>query len=303
MPPPFSPAHRTSTGKCPSSVPKTIRVGDHTVTALNDGVVRLPPMFYPGLNFDEHPGMLHPDGTYHIPVGCFIIRTASAVVLVDAGLGPDPIPFPAELAEASGLRQPPQFIAEGGRLPLELGRLGLTPDDISAVFLTHLHADHIGWVAPHGTPHFAGASVTCSAVDWQQTPGDPAPGEMEGRAGIASLERDGRLNLIDGPTFEIAPGVVAQHNPGHTPGHYIVQVTDGASEAYLLGDAVHHPLQLQNPLISFRSETDPAPARIARETLFTAFAGTGISLGMTHFPGLEFQKISADRQWSTVPAQ
>jgi glyoxylase-like metal-dependent hydrolase (beta-lactamase superfamily II) len=260
-------------------------------------------MFYPGMNFEKHPGMLDPDGTYHIPVGCFVIQTGGDVVLVDAGLGPDPIPFPAELAEASGIRQPPRFIAEGGRLPVELGRMGLTPDDISAVFLTHLHADHIGWIAPGGVAYFPNATVICSSVDWHQTPVDPAPGEMEGRAGLASVEQNGRLSLIDGQTFQIAPGVVAQHNPGHTPGHYIVQIRDRDSEAYLLGDAVHHPHQLQDPLISFRSETDPAPARVARQKLFTAFAGTDIALGMTHFPGLDFQRIGPDRQWSLAPAR
>ena len=66
----------------------SIRIGDIEITALNDGTSRLPAMFYPGLDVGIHPEVLDEDGTVHIPAGCFLIRTPSRTILVDAGIGP-----------------------------------------------------------------------------------------------------------------------------------------------------------------------------------------------------------------------
>ena len=61
-------------------------------------------------------------------------------------------------------------------------------------------------------------------------------------------------------------------------------------DAYLLGDVVHHPLQLNDQGISFLSETEPKRALRAREELLTALQGRDVSIGMTRFPGLDFQQ-------------
>ena len=168
-----------------------IDVGGIKVSALNDGEVHLPPMFYPGLDFGVHPELLQADGTYHIPVGCFLIQAEGLTVLVDAGLGPSSIRFPRDIAAAAGLTDPPESIAAGGLLPSALAGAGVAPADITTVFLTHLHADHIGWVAPGGALFFPNAVVVCGAVEWQTPPIAPAPGELEGRMGLAVAEAAG----------------------------------------------------------------------------------------------------------------
>jgi glyoxylase-like metal-dependent hydrolase (beta-lactamase superfamily II) len=147
-----------------------IDVGGIKVSALNDGEVHLPPMYYPGLDFGAHPELLQADGTYHIPVGCFLIQAEGLTVLVDAGLGPSTIPFPGDIAAAAGLTDPPELIAAGGLLPGALAAAGVAPTDITTVFLTHLHADHIGWVAPGGALSFPNAVVMCGAVEWETPP-------------------------------------------------------------------------------------------------------------------------------------
>ena len=94
-----------------------ISVGSIKITAVNDGAVHLPPMFYPGLDIGAHPELLQDDATYHIPVGCFLIQGTGYTVLVDAGIGPTKIPFPDDIAAAAGLAHPPEWIAEGGLCP------------------------------------------------------------------------------------------------------------------------------------------------------------------------------------------
>jgi glyoxylase-like metal-dependent hydrolase (beta-lactamase superfamily II) len=281
---------------------RVIDVGGIKISALNDGEVHLPPMYYPGLDFGAHPELLRADRTYHIPVGCFLIQAEGFTVLVDAGLGPSSIPFPGDIAATAGLTDPPELIAAGGLLPGALAAAGVAPADITTVFLTHLHADHIGWVAPSGVLFFPHAVVRCSAIDWQTPPIAPAPGEIEGRMGLAAARAAGVLRLIDAATVELAPGVSAHHNPGHTPGHYVVSVSSNGETACLLGDAVHHPLQLNDKNISFLSETEPEHALRAREELLTALQGRNVSIGMAHFPGLDFQRITTanGREWTTA---
>jgi glyoxylase-like metal-dependent hydrolase (beta-lactamase superfamily II) len=194
-----------------------IDVGGIKVSALNDGVVYLPPMYYPGLDFGAHPELLQADGTYRIPVGCFLIQAEDLTVLVDAGLGPSSIPFPGDIAVAAGLTDPPEVIAAGGLLPGALAAAGVAPTDISTVFLTHLHADHIGSVAPGGVLFFPDAVVMCSAVEWRTPPAAPPPGELEGRMGLAAAEAAGVLRLIDAATVELGPGISARHSPAALP--------------------------------------------------------------------------------------
>jgi len=257
-----------------------IDVGGIKISALNDGEVHLPPMYYPGLDFGAHPELLQADGTYHIPVGCFLIQAADLTVLVDAGLGPSSIAFPGDIAATAGLTDPPDSIAAGGLLPGALAAAGVAPADITTVFLTHLHADHIGWVAPGGVLFFPNAVVMCGAVEWETPPTAPAPGELDGCS-------------VDSPKHPRGLG-------GHTPGHYVVSVSSDGERAYLLGDVVHHPLQLNDKGISFLSETEPERALRAREELLTALQGRNVSIGMAHFPGLDFQQITTanGRQWT-----
>jgi glyoxylase-like metal-dependent hydrolase (beta-lactamase superfamily II) len=282
-------------------MPTIITVGSITITALDDGTCKLPAMFYPGLDFTAHADLLDADGTHHIPTGCFLIQGHGFTVLVDAGIGPENIAFPAEIAAASGLTEPPPFIADGGLLPSALATAGVTPADVTTVFLTHLHPDHIGWVAPRGILYFPNAEVIYGAADWDALI-EPLPVDDQGRIGMEAAKAAGVLRPIDEPTVEIAPGVVAHHTPGHTPGHYSVRVISDGDEVDLLGDAVHHELQLNDTNIQFLTDVDPGMASETREALFTVLAEHDAAIGGAHFPGLEFQRIaeSPERHWTTT---
>jgi glyoxylase-like metal-dependent hydrolase (beta-lactamase superfamily II) len=280
-------------------VTTSITVGTIRITALNDGVSRLPPMMYPGLDFGGHPELLENDGLYDIPAGCFLIQGDTFTILVDAGIGPVDIPFPADLAAAAGLTPPPEFIAEGGRLPDELAAAGVAPDDVTTVLLTHLHGDHVGWVAPGGTPFFPNAEVVYGAADWDALIA-PASADDPARIGMEAAKAAGVLRGIDAPTVEIAPGVTALHTPGHTPGHYAVRVASGGDEVHLIGDTVHHALQLTDTGISFLTDVDTEQALQTRKELFARVADAGVAIGMAHLPGLDFQRITeaGGRTWT-----
>jgi glyoxylase-like metal-dependent hydrolase (beta-lactamase superfamily II) len=282
-------------------MPRRLTVGDIQINALSDGMSRLPRMFYPGLDFEAHPEILDDDGTVHIPTGCFLIRTGDQVILVDTGLGPVNFPFMDGIPPATSKPgEPTPFMAEGGLLPGALAAVGCLPEDVDIVFLTHLHPDHVGWVAPHGTPFFPNAKVMFGAADWTPFVADPPDGDP-GKANLVAADAAGRTAPIEGDMIAVAPGVTARHAPGHTPGQYVLVISSGTERAYLLGDAVQCPLQLTEADISFLSDVDAALAARTREALFKEIERDGAAVGMDHFPGLEFQRIltGQGRQWAT----
>ncbi len=146
---------------------ESITVGSFRISEVEDGVGHLPPMFYPGADFESQPDLLHEDGTYHIRGGGYVIQGQGAVVLIDAGTGPDDVPFPSEVANAAGLAAPPKNIMNSGLLPASLAKLGIKPESVTHIVLTHLHLDHIGWVAPKGERlFFPNAEIYYGDADW-----------------------------------------------------------------------------------------------------------------------------------------
>src|SRR5262249_18396055 len=72
-----------------------------------------------------------------IPVTCYVIRTSDAVILFDTGVSPRAVP---------GLLRtdPLARFTEEDLLVHRLDSLGLEPNDIDIVVLSHLHFDHAG---------------------------------------------------------------------------------------------------------------------------------------------------------------
>lgn len=156
-----------------------------------------------------------------------------------------------------------------------LGRLGAQPEDVTDVFLTHSHRDHVAaWrlvrgarfhVARSEAPLFAGDSAH---TDLPSRLGErvfghesPAPGEVE----VHPFRAD-TIFVLGGDTLR------AFVVPGHTPG----------SAAYLLrgvlfaGDAISH-----DPLRGFGGAKriftrDPAAARASVASLWTRALPHGV---------------------------
>src|SRR5262250_3679985 len=72
-----------------------------------------------------------------IPITCYLVRTSDAVILFDTGVSPRAVP---------GLLRtdPLARFTEEDLLVHRLDSLGLEPNDIDIVVLSHLHFDHAG---------------------------------------------------------------------------------------------------------------------------------------------------------------
>ncbi len=276
---------------------RSIAVGDIEIHALTDGRLHLPSSFFPGLQ-----GKRSAPSTVPVVTGAFLVRAGSRAVLVDAGFGPRAAGAP-HLPQHSReklhpLTEPAESEHSGG-LPAALAEAGVSREDIDIVVLTHLHADHVGWVAPNGEPYFPNAEVRYGAPDWAAFV-EPAGRHDRGRVALEALRAKGKLRvLIDGES--IAPGVTVRHAPGHTPGHYVLEVTDQDRRAVLLGDVFQIPAQLTDPAISAASDVDPGQAELTRRRWLGEVAGTG-TIVAAHFPDEPFFRIAADRTVEPVSA-
>ncbi len=269
------------------------QIGELDVLVVSDGAGRAPgPIYFQGTTpeqWEPHKRWLDHAGNVVFPFTCFLVRSGDRQVLIDTGLGP---------ANMWGFR--------GGALVDELTAAGVRTEDIDTVFVTHLHVDHCGTVAlPQGEalrPTFSRATYRWTAADdsyWRSAP--TPPGTSFDMKGMLDAVADRFQPANDGDA--IAPGLNVMATPGHTPGHASVVLSSGSERAFILGDAISCPVQLEEPEWSGMGDMDPKLARRTQEAVLREAEGSEALLTAAHFPGLTFGRVlrgEGRRYWAPV---
>jgi len=139
----------------------------------------------------------------------------------------------------------------------QLRALGVEPESIDLVIMSHLHFDHSG-----GTTRRRGDTVEpvfsrARHVVQKQHSHDATHPHERNRASylpenFAPLEAAGLLQLVDGET-EVAPGIRVVPTPGHTRGHQSVLLgasdEKSADKLLFLGDVVPTAVHVRLPFI------------------------------------------------------
>jgi glyoxylase-like metal-dependent hydrolase (beta-lactamase superfamily II) len=174
-----------------------------------------------------------PDARNRIPMAtnCLLVRTPETNVLIEAGIGP-------KLSEKE--RDIYAYERNPG-LPDALAGIGLEPQDIDLVVLSHLHFDHVGALVTPGrdgelTPLFPRARHVVQAAEleaWRQP--DPRSRPSYKQENLQLLEQQGRLQVVDGDC-QLAPGIRVRVTGGHTRGHQAVYIQDQEQTVVFTGD-------------------------------------------------------------------
>ncbi len=226
-------------------------------------------------------------------VNGFLVNTGSKLVLIDTGAGN-------------------LFGPTLGNLPANLKAAGYQPEQVDEIYITHLHADHIGNLMAGDKMVFPNAVVRADKRDadyWlSQANLDKAPEEMKGffKGAMASLNpyvAAGKFKPFDGST-ELVPGVRALASHGHTPGHTTYVVESKGEKLVLIGDLIHvAAVQFPDPTVTIQFDSDSKAALAQRQKAFAAAAKGGYWVGAAHiaFPGIGHIQ-AAGKGYSWLPA-
>ena len=205
-------------------------------------------------------------GSCKLPYCYVLIKGKGHLAMVDVGYNNKD--YGAVMANSFGVQgwQPPKTV---------LAECGVTPEQVTHVFITHAHFDHMG-----GTEDFPNATfyvqerelskwVWAMALDrrFRWFMGATDPGDL---LRAVDLARQGRLVSVEGERTDVLPGI--DLHPAfdtHTWGSMYINIrndgrTDSADCWIFAGDLIYSYANLRGPIPRIRSSCPSAWQRAAR---------------------------------------
>ncbi len=196
-------------------------------------------------------------------VSTFLVQIDGKYILFDAGLG-----------------------AWGGQLLNRLVALGVNPDSIGLVYLTHFHADHIAGLVKPGDAGktekvFKNAAVYAGKVEYDAWMNDIPKNDLQ--KDVMALYKDSLHLFAFGDTLPY--GVLAMDAVGHTPGHTAFQLAN----LLVVGDLMHgYALQKDHPEINSNYDMDKAKSAESRKRLMQYARDNKLLMAGMHLPSPAF---------------
>ncbi|ALN57772.1 metallo-beta-lactamase superfamily protein [Lysobacter enzymogenes] len=201
-----------------------------------------------------------PTDAVHLSIQPLLVRSGERVLLFDTGAG-----------NAS--------FARAGRLQASLRSAGVEPDQVTDIFISHAHPDHIGGLlSADGGLAFANAAVHLSAPEWASLQANKDNAKLA--AALAPKVR------AFAPNAELVPGTVkAVAVDGHTPGHSAYEIASGEERLLYIGDSAHSSIvSVQRPQWTIQFDGDAPKAEASRVALLKRIADGNLHVYAVHFP-------------------
>jgi glyoxylase-like metal-dependent hydrolase (beta-lactamase superfamily II) len=216
-----------------------------------------------------------------------VVQGRGKTVLVDSGGGGG---YEEKLEEIY------QFESKGG-LTGALAALGIAPEDVTDVLVTHLHFDHGGGlVTPSGENWrltFPNASHHVQQVQWKHALSPTARDRASYfKERIEILERERVLVFHEGP-WSLAEGLSIFTVNGHTPGQQLLSASgDGMTLCYcadLIPTSAHIPI----PYV-MAYDLDPVLAMEEKKELLDKAVAGGWILFFEHDPNIAACRVKRE---------
>ncbi|MBI5671575.1 MAG: MBL fold metallo-hydrolase [Chloroflexi bacterium] len=170
-----------------------------------------------------------------------------------------------------------------------LRALGVAPEAIDTVILTHGHRDHIGGIVDgDGKLIYANARYVMWRSEWEHWLAvGQQPDERSQYIRRNLIPIQDRVTLIEAEA-EIVPGICVLPAPGHTVGHIALLLESDGERLLHIVDAAHQPVQVTITEWSPRFDMQPDRAQQTRRALVERAAREKLLVAAYHFgfPGL-----------------
>ncbi|KXU82235.1 MBL fold metallo-hydrolase [Paraburkholderia monticola] len=269
------------------------RIGDATVTRVTELI--LPEVSSAFLFPDrdrtilthDRPRWIGPENvsadgeTLALSVHSWIVQTGRHTIVIDTGAG-------------NGKRRPLNPIFDQLDTPYleRLAAIGIKPEQVDFVLVTHLHVDHVGWNTVRDgerwVPTFPNAQYVFSEAEYrfyaeEEHVQTPSAGVFEDS--VQPIVDAGQALLIDAGHQQPLDGFTFHRTKGHSFDHLSISLTSNGERALFAGDVMHHPVQVAKPewnsvFCEFQDD-----ARASRLWALNFAADHGATFFSSHFPG------------------
>jgi glyoxylase-like metal-dependent hydrolase (beta-lactamase superfamily II) len=205
------------------------------------------------------------------PCNHTLLRDGDRTVLFDVGAGFD-------------------FMPSAGMLPDTLAEMGISPEDVTHLVITHGHPDHIwGLLDDFDEPFLPNAEIIMGRAEWEywmdpttiDTIGAERQSFAVGAARRLEMIADQVTLIEDGA--EVVPGVLAVASYGHTPGHMSYQVQVGGQGVLVTGDAIGNGhVAFERPAFQSASDHDPEMGATTRAALLDRITADNLLVAGFH---------------------
>ncbi|MGT2447078.1 MBL fold metallo-hydrolase (plasmid) [Ensifer adhaerens] len=255
------------------------RFGKFEVTALSDGTLALP-MTKIYQNEPEGELQRRLDENFlgkepHLSINAYLVNDGERLVLIDAGSG-------SLLGIAAG------------KLLRHLTASGYRADQVDAVILTHVHADHSGGLTIDGKAQFPNAEIHLAEREyryWIEREGVTALTEAQktdfqrAHDALAPYIAAGKVKRF-ADDADVLPNLGSTLRAGHTPGHSaIVLKADNGQRLVFWGDVIHGDyIQFDTPDVFVSFDVDGTAAAATRAVALADAADGRYLVAGAHLP-------------------
>jgi glyoxylase-like metal-dependent hydrolase (beta-lactamase superfamily II) len=254
------------------------KIGDITVTAINDGFAMRPiEGFVRNADIADVRKALEaaflPATGFQNTYNSLVVETGGKLVLLDTGLGDN---------------GPPTT----GNWMRNFRAAGFEPANVNQIVISHFHGDHIGGIRlKDGSTPFTKAEISVPVPEWEfwmsdermnAAPEASRPGFTNARRVFSPIAREVKRFV---PGTEVAPGITSVAAHGHSPGHTIFVIASGNARMMFVADITSHPaLFVRNPDWSAVVDQDPDAARAMRRRVLDMAATEKLQVAFYHAP-------------------
>jgi glyoxylase-like metal-dependent hydrolase (beta-lactamase superfamily II) len=235
-------------------------IGEVKVTRILEyaGPTHDPSFLFPDLNaaeLEQYRGTLAPHhwmphmNKMIVSIQLWVVHAGDEIIVVDTGVG--------NFKPRPGI---PRMHMLNGLVREWLTAAGASPEKVTQVVLTHLHADHVGWNTiwqdDRWTPTFPNARYHLPKQDFlfckEGKNKEPGVIDVFGDSffdSVMPIVDEGLADMIEAPD-EIAGCLRVEAAPGHSPGQVAFVIRSRGEEGVFCGDILHSPLQILRPEIN-----------------------------------------------------